>query len=205
MSLINGVVTGLVTEVNKKAMVKVKFPWLPDEPETEWIRIATTMAGNGRGTFFMPEKDDEVLVAFEHGDFDHPFVIGFLWNGIDKPPNDDINPSIRRMKTVSGHILEFNDNDSKESIRIETQSGHKIELKDSDSAQIEIITTNEQKISLNDDSKTILIETGSQKITMEESGIKIEGTTIELKGESIDIEATSGQLTAKGNPIYLNP
>lgn len=204
MSLINGVVTGLVSEVNKKAMVKVKFPWLPDEPETEWIRIATTMAGNGRGTFFMPEMDDEVLVAFEHGDFDHPFIIGFLWNGIDKPPNDDINPSIRRMKTVSGHILEFNDNDSKESIRIETQNGHKIELKDSDSAQIEIITTNEQKISLNDNSKTILIETGSQKITMKESGIKIEGTTIELKGESIDIEATS-QLMAKGNPIHLNP
>ena len=45
-----------------------------------WARIATLMAGNNRGTVFYPEKDDEVLVAFEHGDIDSPYIIGALWN-----------------------------------------------------------------------------------------------------------------------------
>src|SRR6476469_2175065 len=89
MSTINGVVIGLVTDVNdplKQGRIRVNFPWLEDEHQTDWIRIATTMAGNGRGTFFMPELQDEALVAFEHGNVRMPYVIGFLWNGKDSPP-----------------------------------------------------------------------------------------------------------------------
>lgn len=128
MSLINGVVIGIVTKVNGKGMVKVKFPWLPDDPETDWVRIATTMAGSDRGTFFMPEETDEVLVAFEHGDTNHPYVVGFLWNGKDKPPEKDKN--IRRIKTKSGHTIEFNDNPGQEDIIIKSQGGQVVELND---------------------------------------------------------------------------
>ena len=92
MKPINGVVTGIVTAVGA-GKVKLKFPWLHEsdggERESNWARIATAMAGNDRGTFLMPEVGDEVIVAFEKGSFDHPYVIGFLWNGKDKPPKKD--------------------------------------------------------------------------------------------------------------------
>lgn len=145
MSQINGVVIGIVTGVSDNGKVKVKFPWLPDDPETDWIRIATTMAGNGRGTFFMPEEKDEVLVAFEHGDTDYPYVVGFLWNGKDKPPENDKN--VRRIKTKSGHTIEFNDNPGQEGIVIESQGGQKIEMKDNPVGSISL--TASANISLN--------------------------------------------------------
>jgi uncharacterized protein involved in type VI secretion and phage assembly len=110
MSLINGVVIGLVTNVNdpdKNGRIKVRFPWLDDNHETDWIRIATLMGGNGRGSFFMPEVNDEVLVAFDHGDARFPYVIGFFWNGQDKPPADDVR--IRRYQSVDGHSISFYD------------------------------------------------------------------------------------------------
>jgi len=77
MDMIDGVVIGLVTKV-RPGQVKVNFPWLADEHESDWIRIATAMSGNNRGSFFMPELHDEVLVAFEQGDprapLNHPLI-----------------------------------------------------------------------------------------------------------------------------------
>jgi uncharacterized protein involved in type VI secretion and phage assembly len=128
MSKTNGVVIGLVTQVNDNGTVKVKFPWLPDEPETDWIRIATAMAGNDRGTFFMPEQKDEVLVAFEHGTTNKPYVVGFLWNGKDRPPENSKNT--RRIKTKSGHTIEFNDNPGQKKIVVESKGKLKITLDD---------------------------------------------------------------------------
>jgi uncharacterized protein involved in type VI secretion and phage assembly len=89
MSTINGVVIGVVTNVadpQGQIRVRVHFPWMDDAQETDWIRIATMMAGGGRGSMFMPEVQDEVLVGFEHGDTRFPYVVGFLWNGQDAPP-----------------------------------------------------------------------------------------------------------------------
>jgi uncharacterized protein involved in type VI secretion and phage assembly len=106
MSLINGVVIGLVTNVNdpdKNGRIKVRFPWLDDSHETDWIRIATMMGGSGRGSFFMPEVNDEVLVAFDHGDVRFPYVVGFMWNGRDQPPSTDIQ--LRIIRSVNGHEI----------------------------------------------------------------------------------------------------
>ncbi len=110
MSQINGVVIGLVTNVNspeKNGRIKVRFPWLDDQHETDWIRIATMMGGNGRGSFFMPEVNDEVLVAFDHGDVQFPYVIGFLWNGQDQPPAEDVRERV--IRSVNGHRIRFLD------------------------------------------------------------------------------------------------
>jgi uncharacterized protein involved in type VI secretion and phage assembly len=110
MSLVNGVVVGLVTNVNdpeKLGRIKVHFPWLDESHESDWIRIATMMAGKDRGSFFMPEVADEVLVAFEHGDARFPLVIGFLWNGKDTPPADHVRDRI--LKSKNGHSIRFLD------------------------------------------------------------------------------------------------
>lgn len=151
MKPINGVVTAVVTQV-RPGEVKLKFPWLheseDEEKESNWARIATAMAGNDRGTFLMPEVDDEVLVAFEKGSFEHPYVIGFLWNGQDKPPETDTQK--RTIKTKSGHVVTFNDNTGSEGITIESQGGQKVELKDTPPGSISIETSTGNKIQFSD-------------------------------------------------------
>jgi len=110
MSTVNGVVVGLVTSVadpEQLGRIKVSFPWLDASYESDWIRIATMMAGNGRGSFFLPEVDDECLLAFEHGDSRFPYVIGFLWNGKDKPPTQHVRD--RMLKSKNGHMIRFLD------------------------------------------------------------------------------------------------
>lgn len=114
MSQINGVVIGLVTQVEdpeKQGRIKVHFPWLGENHETDWTRIAAAMAGGGRGAFFMPEVGDEVLVAFLHGDARFPYVVGFLWNGEDDPPADNVG--LRRLRSVNQHQITFVDSTPK--------------------------------------------------------------------------------------------
>jgi uncharacterized protein involved in type VI secretion and phage assembly len=110
MSMVNGVVIALVTNVNdpeKLGRIKVHFPWLDAKHESDWIRIATMMAGNDRGSFFMPEVEDEVLIAFEHGDSRFPIAVGFLWNGVDRPPAEHVRDRI--LKSKNGHMVRLLD------------------------------------------------------------------------------------------------
>lgn len=133
MNKINGVVVGIVKNLDdpqKLGRIEVYFPWLSDNNKSHWARVATLMAGSERGSWFMPEKEDEVLVAFEQDDTRFPYIIGFLWNGQDKPPNQDITPEVRRLRTVSGHILEFDDRLGQEMIRIKTPAGSEITIQD---------------------------------------------------------------------------
>ncbi len=106
MNSINGVVVGLVTKVDV-GKIKVNFPWLDDNHETDWIRIATMMSGNDRGSFFMPELNDEVLVAFDQGNPRIPYVVGYLWNGKDAPPGQDVRD--RRITSLNKHSIRFLD------------------------------------------------------------------------------------------------
>ena len=105
-----GVVVGVVTDVEDpegEGRVEVNFPWLDEDTRSMWAPVAAPMAGPGRGAFFMPERGDEVLLAFEHNDFDHPYVIGFLWNGEDAPPSEDVRQRI--IRSVNGHTIRFVD------------------------------------------------------------------------------------------------
>ena len=115
MSTINGVVTAKVKDRNSLGQVMVTYPWLSGKNDGYWAPVSTMMGGSARGSWFMPEKGDDVLVAFEHGDFDHPYVVGFLWNGQAKPPGldpgADADPQHRILRTVNGHMIEIYDPD----------------------------------------------------------------------------------------------
>jgi uncharacterized protein involved in type VI secretion and phage assembly len=90
------VAVGVVREIDAASgRVRVELPWLNPAQTSNWAPIATLMSGRRRGAYFMPEIDDEVLLAFEHGDLAHPFVVGFLWNGVDSPPAGE-----RRMRVI---------------------------------------------------------------------------------------------------------
>ena len=124
---VSGQMPGLVEAIvvdnvdpDKMGRVKLKFPLLPDMPESFWSRLVMPMAGQKRGWMTIPEIDDEVLVAFVHGDINSAIVIGSLYNGVDVPPyaNEDGNNDLRVFQSRSGHRLTFDDKDGDERIEL---------------------------------------------------------------------------------------
>jgi uncharacterized protein involved in type VI secretion and phage assembly len=194
-----GVVVGVVTnnqDTDGLGRVKVKFPWLSDQDESQWARIAAPMAGKERGVFFLPEVDDEVLVAFEHGDVRFPYVIGALWNGVDKPPadNGDGKNNLRVIKSRSGHTIKLNDEDGKETIEIIDKSEkNSIVI---DTAKNSITITSEKDITLSATKGTIKLD--AQKLEIKSSAdSKIEA------GAGMDVKA-SATMNIKGATVNIN-
>lgn len=217
---------GIVTDNNdpdKLGRVKVKMPTLTEEHTTYWARVVATGAGQDRGFDCLPEVNDEVLVCFEHGDINRPYVLGGVWNGKDKPP-ESVSDSVaagkvrlRTMKTRTGHVLQFVEEDkgsSKAGIYITTTKNHKINLNDSDK-NIEVKSTKGHQIKIDDQGNKIEIKTvGGHQITMNDAGASISiksvgnlsiqaNGQIEIKGSTISIQA-SGPLTVRGATISLN-
>ncbi|NEP23516.1 MAG: phage tail protein [Moorea sp. SIO1F2] len=198
-SRIYGVVVGVVTnnqDPEGLGRVKVKYPWLSDEDESDWARIAVTMAGDKRGMYFIPEVNDEVLVAFEHGDVRFPYIIGALWNGEDKPPinNDDGENNVRMIKSRSGHVIRLNDKEGEETIEI-------------------VDKTEKNSIVFDTATNTIAITTeGDITLSASQGNIKLEAQNIEIKssadtkvesGAIMDIKASS-TMNLNGQIINLN-
>lgn len=200
MKSLEGVVTGVVKEIDAAgARLKVAFPWLEASYQSHWAPIAAPMSGNNRGLFMMPEKEDEVLVAFEHGEINHPYVIGYLWNGVDKAPENSTGPSVRRLRTVSGHIIEFDDRSGQERVLIKTQGGHEIELKDSTPAYVKVKTAGGQEVLLQDtpQSLTASIALGN-KITIDATGITAQlstGVSVAASPAGVTVSAPTGMVT----------
>jgi uncharacterized protein involved in type VI secretion and phage assembly len=189
-----GVVVGIVTNNNDPdhlGRVKLKFPWRDDTDESNWARVATLNAGNDRGTYFLPEVGDEVLVAFDHGDISQPYVIGSLWNGKDKPPESNQNGKNdkRMIKSRSGHTFILNDAQGSEKVEIRTKSGHQIILDDSSGSEKIAIKDKTGSNSIVIDSAQNSISMSSQmKITIEAQMIAIKaGATLDLKGGIVKI------------------
>jgi uncharacterized protein involved in type VI secretion and phage assembly len=134
--------------------VRLTYPWLNQSMETEWCRVCQFYAGNGYGAFFVPEVNDEVLVACVHGDLNEPVVIGALYNGKDKPASKrEKSPGLdqKLIRTKGKHQLLLDDTPDKKKIEMKTSDG--------------------QTLTLNDQDKKIVIDTGGgQSITMEKSG-----------------------------------
>ena len=198
-SHIFGVVIGLVTnnkDPEKMGRVKLKFPWLSDTDESDWARMAVPMAGNDRGFFFLPEVDDEVLVAFEQGNSRFPYVLGVLWNGKDKPPlkNEDGKNNLRVIKSRSGHMIRLNDEDGKETIEIMDKSGkNQIVI---DTAKNAITLTSDKDITLSASKGTITLD--AQKLVFKSSAdTKVEAAS------GLDLKA-NGPMKLKGATIDLN-
>ena len=194
-----GVVVGIVTnnrDPENMHRVKVRFPWLSNDVESNWARVAAPMAGKDRGVYFLPEVDDEVLVAFEHGRVDHPYVLGCLWNGQDTAPenNNDGENNHRTIKSRSGHVVRLNDAAGSETIEIIDKSGNnKI-----------VVNTADNSIAV-EAQADITIKSATGKLTMEAVGIEIKsqaGVSVQAM-QSLDLKANA-QVTVKGALIQLN-
>lgn len=216
--LVRGVVTGLVTNLNDPenlGRVKVKYAWL-GEIESDWLRVATPMAGPSRGLLFLPEVNDEVLIAFEQGDVHHPYIIGALWNSKDKPPkgNSDVvkNGKVeqRILQTRAGHQIVLDDSAGAEKITIVDKTGkNKIEIDSNTNA----ITINVDK-DLSSDAKGATTIQSTGKITLKSSDdLSIECRNLEIKAQvNANVQANSGvtiknaaaQIAMTGPTVNIN-
>lgn len=141
--VIAGLVVAKVTnnqDPDKLGRVKLTFPWLSETVESAWARVASPFTGNGFGWFCLPEVGDDVLVMFERGDVDRPFVVGSLWNAATLPPADnaDGKNNLRLFKSRSGHVFSFDDTENSERIAIRDKSGKNEIVIDSASNSISI-------------------------------------------------------------------
>jgi uncharacterized protein involved in type VI secretion and phage assembly len=125
-----------IADPDGEGRVQVSLPWSPDSSGASylaWARLATMMGGSNRGTWFVPDVGDEVLVVFEAGDPRRPYVIGGLWNGSDTPP-ESMDSGGRNYKKVirsrNGVKITFDDTDGTEQLIAETPGGQTVTLKD---------------------------------------------------------------------------
>src|SRR5512136_1749794 len=134
-----GVFPASVTDIkdpDNQGRVKVTLPWSPDTGTARyeaWARLATLMGGNNRGSWFVPDVNDEVLVAFELGDPRRPYVLGGLWNGRDSPPESmdaAANNARKVLRSRNGVKLTLDDQDGQEKFIVETPGGQKLTLRD---------------------------------------------------------------------------
>ena len=201
-SRIQGVALGLVTnnqDPDGLGRVKLKYPWREDEPESFWARVAVLAAGKDRGTTWIPEVGDEVLVAFDKGNIEHPYVIGSLWNGKDTPPekNADGQNDTKLIRSRCGHQIKFFEKQGQESFEIKTNGGHVLLMDDTaGSAQIVIKDSSGNKIEIKSAQNSLTIESG---------------LSLKIKSQQIDIEAgaamnikASGTLTIQGALVRIN-
>jgi uncharacterized protein involved in type VI secretion and phage assembly len=195
-----GVVVAIVTnneDPENLHRVKVRFPWLDGSTESYWARVATPMAGNNRGLYFLPEVDDEVLVAFEHGAIDSPCVIGSLWNGKDTAPesNSDHQNTNRTLRSRSGHVIRFADQDG----------GGSIQIIDETTSNRIIVNSRDNTITIESQSD-IVIKSATGKVKIEAlAGVEITSQTdVKIQANTnVDVTA-SALMNLKGSLIKLN-
>jgi uncharacterized protein involved in type VI secretion and phage assembly len=206
---VNGVMVATVTnnqDPDKLNRVKLKFPLRENTHETSWVPITSLMSGNGKGTLFVPEVGDEVLVAFLLGNLNQPFVIGSLWNTQDKPPVKDEKNNLRKIHSREGHELIFDDTLNAGKVTLKTKKGVKLEIDDNND-KITLGTAGDtQSIVLTGGSSgAITIKAGANKITIGSSGdIQIESTkAINVKSTQINLEATASMKVKAGAKLDL--
>jgi uncharacterized protein involved in type VI secretion and phage assembly len=200
-----GVAVGVVTsnaDPMHLARVKVRFPALSDTVESAWASVVTPMAGAQRGVYLIPEVGDAVLVAFELGDVNRPFVLGGFWAGPQKPPQgDDPHNDQRLIRSRSGHVVRLDDTDGAERIQIVDKSGKN---------SITIETTG-NKITVKGAGPVTVSTDGDLKLTAQ-GGVTISGRQVEISAKqqlSLSGQAgaelkSTGALTVRGSTVDIN-
>jgi|HigsolmetaAR203D_1030402.scaffolds.fasta_scaffold00650_4 uncharacterized protein involved in type VI secretion and phage assembly len=201
IQLAHGVYIGIVTNNNdpeKQGRVKVKIPVLDDEAESDWARVAVPSAGDKRGTQFIPDVGDEVLIAFLLGDLSQPVVIGSLWSKKKMPPDAGKKDIPYIIRSRSGHEIMLNDDDQDRKVMVKTAGGHQIVLSDKDKS-LEIKDSGGQRVTMKNNA--IEIVSGSTTVKIQGGNVTIESpSSLKIKGMQVTIQADAAmEIKANGN------
>lgn len=210
-----GVAPAIVTDTKDPedmGRVKVEFPWMPKISGagfgSHWLRVVMAGGGaSGKGLYLIPEVNDEVLVAFEHGDFRRGYVLGGVYNSVDKPPIPNAQ-AVKSGKTPqkvfrssTGHILTFDDSDDKPGVELVSASKNiTLKLDDKSGAlsmeakksNAVITVTANGDITIKSSNGGVTIE-AMKDITLKATGnIKLDATqNVEVKGINIEVKANA--------------
>lgn len=186
---------------------------------TDWVRVAQPYAGKNFGFYFLPEVGDEVVLAFNQGDRDHPIVIGSLWSKVNPTPEDALSEKndTKTLRTKSGNELAFSDESKKEAVLLHTKgnltllmddAAHKIYIQDKDEKNIVTIDSESGTITVKAKNKVVLevgdgsltLDQNAKKATLAMSNIEINAKqSIKLKGQNVAIEGAMTDVKANGN------
>jgi uncharacterized protein involved in type VI secretion and phage assembly len=183
-------------DCNGQARAQLSLPWLPGfQP---WARVSNQSAGAMSGSYFVPQIGDEVLVSFNHGDVREPYIVGALWNTMDRPPAPLPTDAItkRKIRTPKGHELEFDDMLQK--VTLTTNAMTTITL---DPTKAEISTpTASVTVGMTGDVSI----TGKTKITLDAPLIEIKGkVAVKIDGKVVSLKATA-LCEVRGKPVNIN-
>lgn len=196
-----GLAIALVTNVDHpqqkdRGWVKLKFPWLSEKYESDWVRTVQH-GGLSGGGLVLPDVGDEVLVGFEHGRLDRPYVIGGLYNGQDKPSAGDSGALVSSEGKVQRHWVSNRHGDRLElSSAASGPSGVLLETGDGllsvrlDRDQSCVTVTADGKASV-----TVSGKSGAVDITAQQS--------VTVQGNGITLDAGQGQLSIKASTVTI--
>lgn len=190
-----GLATATVSAINEDGTYELNYLCMGDADPSAPARVMMPMAGNNRGTYFMPEVGDEVVVGFELGDTSLPIILGGVWNDNDPPPSQ-ANPStendVRTIVSRSGHEITFDDSPGAEKIRIKTQGGHELVLDDSLPGSVTLESAGGAAVEMSDATGTLTLRAPTT-INLESPSISITANA------SLSIDAPAGmRLTTTG-------
>jgi phage protein D/phage baseplate assembly protein gpV len=205
-----GLVIAQVTSVKdpeKLARVKLKFPWLSDTYESDWARVVQVGAGGKRGLLVLPEVDDEVLVGFEQGDIRWPYVLGGLYNGVDKPKDDSklIDSSAgkvdrRWFMSRNGHIVSFDDGTGGGGILIETGDAKQVLSLNAASTRIHISSRGDIVI---EGTGKVTIRSGSDLSIEAKSSLALKAPKVSVTGDTTVEVKSSASMTVQGATVSV--
>lgn len=191
-----GIVEAFEKDPDQQFRVRIKLPGVDPSKGIVWARLAMPGAGKGRGQLFLPEKGDEVIVGFFNDDPRQPVILGALYSSTNKPPEGWENWTDKNINKgfVSKTGVTIAIDDEKDgAITLSTKKNQKIRI-DDNSKTIEIIDANKNQITLGD--KGIVIKIGKQ-LSIEADG------DIEIKGKNITLDA-SDDVEIKGTKVNIN-
>lgn len=204
-----GIVTALEGDPQSESRIRVKIPSIDLEGDGVWARVATLDAGSSRGSFFLPEIEDEVLVGFLNDDPRHPVVLGMLHSSALPPPEEATDDNhIKGFYSREGMRIQFDD--EKTILTVDTPGGHSLIL-DDDAGEVTVVDSNNNKIVMS--SSGITLESAADLILKASGNVKIEGqTNVELKaGVQFKSEgsagaeiSSSGVTVVKGSLVQVN-
>jgi uncharacterized protein involved in type VI secretion and phage assembly len=172
-----------IKDPDGQGRVRVKLPWSPDSADGSyqvWARLSVLMAGNNRGTWFIPDPNDEVLLIFEGGDPRRPYVVGMLWNGKDAPPESMDGSGNNFKKTIrsrNGVVITIDDTDGSESVTLKTPAGQTVTLSDG-STSIELQDSNGNDVKLNSSGVTV---NSSSTVTVIATDVEVQAPSVNVK------------------------
>lgn len=190
---IHGVVVGEVVDVNDArglGRVQVSLPFLDSTDPAPWARVAVPMAGSGHGAYFIPNQGDEVLVAFEQGDLQAPYIVGCLWNATAPPPLALPSPRSWLIQTLAGHLIHIDEPNA--SITLKTSTGESVEM----SAQGIRVTARTSVVDLKPDGVSVkgtnITLEGTAAVTIKAPNITLDGQAVTtVKGQVCNITGTA--------------